>query len=269
MPRLQKSLGCMNIILRMGDLHAICDHWENVSGCWSARLVCGVRRDFRRIHHCCDGSPQIQSYWQYSHDYVRGDIDASPGVLLRIHSNHGAEVHHLEEALKSISTFHDEVSQTPFTALMDDASRSRILLLFKEYLCTIRNGNRLRAFWTTYLDMAEIMLGLLLSTRYGDWLLHFPSIRAMIPLCYAHDKDRIMHASCHTTIPQCQAFPLTTMRCTKRSCKMVSVTSLVTKITSAASMWIKSSMIPRYIHIRRHKGFQSEACCCGEVPSHF
>ena len=42
--------------------------------------------------------------------------------LLRIHANHGAEVHHLEEASKIISTFHNEVSQTSFTALIDGAS---------------------------------------------------------------------------------------------------------------------------------------------------
>ena len=50
------------------------------------------------------------------------------GFLLWIHANHGAEVHHLEESLKSISTFHDDVSQTSFTALMDDASCIRVLI---------------------------------------------------------------------------------------------------------------------------------------------
>ena len=55
------------------------------------------------------------------------------GFLLWIHANHGAGVHHLEEALKSISTFHDEVSQTSFTVLMDDASCTRMPILFQEY----------------------------------------------------------------------------------------------------------------------------------------
>ena len=44
------------------------------------------------------------------------------GFLLWIHVNHGAEVHHLEEAPKRISTFDNEVSQTSFTALLDEAS---------------------------------------------------------------------------------------------------------------------------------------------------
>ena len=68
------------------------------------------------------------------------------GFLLWIHVNHGTEVHHLEEALKSISTFNDKVSQTSITALMDDASCTRMLLLFQWYLGAIGNGNR----WQLY-----------------------------------------------------------------------------------------------------------------------
>ncbi len=70
-----------------------------------------------------------------------------------------------KNVLKSISTFHDEVSQTSFTSHMDDASRSRMLLLFKEHVDTIGISNPLTAFWTSYHDMAEIKLGLLLAAR--------------------------------------------------------------------------------------------------------
>ena len=104
--------------------------------------------------------------------------------LLWIHANHGAEVHHLEEALKSIYTFLDEVSQTSFTALMDGASCTRMLILLKEYRGDIGNDNPLTAFWTSYLDMADISLGLLRAAREGDWLLHLASIRAVIPWCF-------------------------------------------------------------------------------------
>ena len=113
---------------------------------------------------------------------------ARKGFLLWIHANHGAEVHHLEEGLKNISTFHDEVSQTSFTALMDDVSCARMLLLFQEYLGAIGNDNPLTAFWTSHLDMAEITLGLLHAAREGDLLLHLASIRAMIPWCFVYDK---------------------------------------------------------------------------------
>jgi len=105
-----------------------------------------------------------------------------------IQANHIADMKHFEEAIRNISTFHDEVSQAAFSALNDDASCTRILKLFSEYLCSLRNGHPLAALWMSYLDMVEIMLGLLRASREGDWLLHLASIRAMIPWCFAYDK---------------------------------------------------------------------------------
>ena len=87
------------------------------------------------------------------------------GFLLWIHANHGAEVPHLEEAPKIISTFLNEVSQTSFTSLMDYASCTRMRLLFQEYLVAIGNDKPLTAFWTSYLDMTDMTLGLLRAAK--------------------------------------------------------------------------------------------------------
>ena len=109
---------------------------------------------------------------------------ACKGCLLWIRANNGAEVRHLEEALKSISTFHDEVSQTSFTALMGDTYCTRMLILFQEYRGAIETDNPLTAFWTVYLNMADITLGLLRAAREEDWQLRL----AMIPWCFVYDK---------------------------------------------------------------------------------
>ena len=86
--------------------------------------------------------------------------------------------------------------------LMDDASCTRTRLLFQEYIVAIENDKPLTAFWTSYLDM---------------------------------------HVSCHSTMPRYHAFPLACQRCTNSSCKVVSVSSLMARIPSAASLWIKTS----------------------------
>ena len=86
-------------------------------------------------------------------------------VLVWIQANHGTEVRHLEKCPQGISTFHDEVSQTSFTAHMDDASRSRMLILLKEHIDAIGISNPLTAFWKSYHDIAEITLGLLPAAR--------------------------------------------------------------------------------------------------------
>ena len=127
------------------------------------------------------------------------------GILRWIHANHEAEVHHLEKALNSISTFQGEVSQTSFTALMDDASCTRVLLLFQEYIGAIGNDNPLTAFWMSCHDMADIMLGSRYAAREGEWLLNLASIHAMIPWCFDYDKVNYARFSvillCHNVTP--------------------------------------------------------------------
>ena len=39
-------------------------------------------------------------------------------------------------------------------------------------------------FWLSYMEMIEILLGLIRASRLGDWMLHLASVRAMIP-CFA------------------------------------------------------------------------------------
>ena len=151
------------------------------------------------------------------------------GLLLWIHANHGAEVHHLEEALNSIANFQDAVSHTAST-----------LLLFQDYIGAIGNDNPLTAFRTSYLDMAEITLGLLGATREGDWLLHLASIRAMFPWCVVYDKANYARFMSYYYATMLR-LPLTTQRCTNSSCKVVSVSSLVTRIPSTVPLWIKPS----------------------------
>ena len=77
----------------------------------------------------------------------------------------------MEEAQTSISSFQDEVSQTSFTVLMDDASCTRMLFRFQTYLGAIGSDNPLAAFWMSYLEMVEIMLGVLRAAREGDLLI--------------------------------------------------------------------------------------------------
>ena len=78
--------------------------------------------------------------------------------LLWMHVNHRSEVHHLEEGLQSISIFHDGVLHISFTALMDYACCSRMLLLFQQHLGAIGNGNSLTAFWMYCLYVDDVTL---------------------------------------------------------------------------------------------------------------
>jgi len=53
---------------------------------------------------------------------------------------------------------------------MGNESCQRILHLLKCYLDVLHHENgHLAAFWMTYLDMVEILLGLIRADGEGDW----------------------------------------------------------------------------------------------------
>ena len=182
-----------NIILRMGTFHTICNLLSTIgkrfqdAGLKDLCVESGMIAE-GSITAVLEGRKYNRAVRLHKIVYEALMRLAWKGFLSWIQVNHAAEVHHLEEVLRSISTLHDDVSQASFTAIMDDASCAQILQLFQDYLGFIKNSHPLAAFWMSYLDMIEIMLGLLRAAREGDWLLHLASIRAMIPWCFAYDK---------------------------------------------------------------------------------
>ena len=61
--------------------------------------------------------------------------------------------------------------------------------LFGVYIEFLRGGNgNLSTFWLSYMDMTDILLGLIRASREGDWMLNLASVRAMIPWCVAYDR---------------------------------------------------------------------------------
>ena len=60
--------------------------------------------------------------------------------------------------------------------------------LFHAYQDVLKSQNRLSEFWMSYIDITEILLGVLRALREGDWILNLASIRNMIPWCFSYDK---------------------------------------------------------------------------------
>lgn len=111
------------------------------------------------------------------------------GFLPWLEVTHRSDMIHLDEALKVIKNFSDDVCHTSYKKVMETESCVRIIELFQVYLRFLRDGNgSLSKFWMSYVDIVEIMLGLLRASREGDWLLHLASIKNMIPWYFAYDK---------------------------------------------------------------------------------
>lgn len=182
-----------NIILRMGTFHTIC----NFLSIMGKRFQDAGLRDIcvesgliaeGSITTVMEGRKYNRAVRLHKIVYEAMMRLAWKGFLPWLQDNHRAEVSYLDDALKSITMFHDDVSQASFTTLLDDVTCTHLLQLFQEYLGSLRKGHKLAGFWMSYLDMAEIMLGLLRAAREGDWMLHVASIQAMIPWCFAYDK---------------------------------------------------------------------------------
>ena len=106
----------------------------------------------------------------------------------RLETNHTDDQVHLEESLRVVKSLCEDVSQAAVCEI-ENQSFQHIFKLFDIYLVYLRQENGpLSAFWMSYVNMVEVMLGLIRASREGDWVLHLASIRAMIPWCFAYDK---------------------------------------------------------------------------------
>ncbi|KAK5859272.1 hypothetical protein PBY51_003352 [Eleginops maclovinus] len=182
-----------NIIIRMGVFHTIC----NLLSILGKRFQDAGLRDLcvesgviaeGSVTCVMEGRKYNRAVRLHKLVYEAMMRLAWNAFLPWLEGKYTGEVHHLEAALESIGNFHDDVSQASLGELMENASCNCIMELFQAFLESLRGGQGLSAFWISYLDMAEIMLGLLRASREGDWMLHLASIRQMIPWCFAYDK---------------------------------------------------------------------------------
>ncbi len=96
---------------------------------------------------------------------------------------------HMDETLRRIDSLRKDVSQDTLKEVLENSSCKHIMELFEVYRQFLRDENgSLSTFWVSYLDMVEILLGLIRASREGDWMLHLGGIRAMIPWCFAYDR---------------------------------------------------------------------------------
>ena len=98
-----------------------------------------------------------------------------------LEATHADDVVHKYETLMIRDNLCEDVSPVSCTCIME---------LFVVYIKFLRygSGNLFSTFWLSYMDMIEILLGLIRASREGDWMLNLTSVRAMIPRCFAYDR---------------------------------------------------------------------------------
>ena len=91
-----------------------------------------------------------------------------------------------EKAYTELATSQGEAV---LTSLLESEEFRELHAHWAEFLDVLRyhNGN-LCAFWMSYIDMVDILLGLLRASREGDWSLHLHANESLLPWCFAYDK---------------------------------------------------------------------------------
>ena len=95
---------------------------------------------------------------------------------------HSGDVKHVRETITAVGTLHADVSQDNLESVLANESVLVILAHFLQYLDELRNSRgQLASFWTSFLDLAGILLDLIRASREGNWPLYNSGINRMIP----------------------------------------------------------------------------------------
>ena len=79
-------------------------------------------------------------------------------------------------------------NSTPNCSVLESEELVQIRDSFMRYLDILRNKNgSLSKFWMSYVDMIEILLMLIRSTRDGNWDMYLSGIRKVLPWCFSYD----------------------------------------------------------------------------------
>ena len=111
------------------------------------------------------------------------------GFKTWVTENRKNEKRAIESAFEDLNSSSTNICGAEFGRKLGDPSFSELTQLFDQYMGFLRQENwKLSQFWASYLDMVEVLLGLLRASREGNWELHLSCIRKMVPWCFAYDN---------------------------------------------------------------------------------
>ena len=183
------------LVLTMGAFHTIC----NLMGTIGKRFQDAGLRDLAiesgivaegSINAVMEGRQYNRALRLHKLVYEAFLRQAWKGFYAWLENHHIDDVQVLSDAHSQIETLFNNTDEDQLDEVLKDPSCIHILQRFDEYLDFLRKENGdLSAFWVSYIDAIEIVLGLIRASREGNWLLHLAMIRETIPWCFAYDRQ--------------------------------------------------------------------------------
>ena len=117
---------------------------------------------------------------------------ASTGFENWLTENQQSKKRAVDNAVNGLASLYDKICNAEFQDKLRSQSFAELNDLYDQYMNYLRHKNgELSHFWVSYLDMVEILQGLLRASIEGDWKLHLSCVRNMVPWCFAYDNIAI------------------------------------------------------------------------------
>jgi hypothetical protein len=142
------------------------------------------------------------------------------GVLSGKHYNRSIQAHkmvyeamerlRLQAFEKSLTTSEKALLESINLVMQDDSERDKFLeistgndvtelkVMYDMFVKKRSEENPLFSFWSSYIEMVQLLLLYIRATRTTDWSLHLSSLRSMIPWFFATDRvNYSQYAPCY------------------------------------------------------------------------
>ena len=101
----------------------------------------------------------------------------------------GRSYNRVNELMKELKQLIDSKCELEFKDIMRSHLFQEVSQLFLSYSHHLRHSNgKLSKFWMLYVDMIEVLLGLIRATREGNWSMQLFSLRGIVPWCFTYDN---------------------------------------------------------------------------------
>ncbi len=84
-----------------------------------------------------------------------------------------------------------------FIDVNQDPKVDTVFKLYQEYTRNTAESNILFSFWSTYIELVQMLMSFIRATRESNWALHLSTLKSMLPWFFATDRvNYSRYASC-------------------------------------------------------------------------
>ena len=85
-----------------------------------------------------------------------------------------------------------------FVDVSQDPRVDTVFKLYEEYIRNASESNLLFSFWSTYIELVQLLMSFIRATRESNWALHLSTLKSILPWFFATDRiNYSRYASCY------------------------------------------------------------------------